>query len=283
MTPTDLLNFLANSPNPIAIYSGPDLIIEAANSARLRQWGKDRTVIGKPVATIFPEIKEQPYLKILQEVMATGITYTATDTAAWRLRDGKKETGYYDIVFEAINGSNGERYILSTAIDVTEQHFAKEKEIVSTKEQLKETSMALAESQQQLEQQKASLADFFMKAPTAICIFAGKDLVYEFVNPRYQQILPGKELIGRPVFEVLPEIKDQPVGDILRRVYATGIEEAINEMLVPVQSAAGILEDRYFTFNVQARKNAQGEVDGIFNFVYEVTEQVAARRAMKKR
>jgi PAS domain-containing protein len=46
-------------------------------------------------------------------------------------------------------------------------------------------------------------------------------------------------------------------------------------------SEAGLPEERYFTFNCHARRNAQGQVDGIFVFAREVTGQVQARKQVE--
>jgi PAS domain S-box-containing protein len=296
VTPQEILHILALSPNATSVYSGHDIIIETANDAMLALWGKDRSVIGKPMAEAIPELKGQPFLGILKEVVSSGITYKATDTKAMLMRNGILEAFYFDFVYEAVISEDGKTYILHTASDVTERHFAKQEVITlhqnlsavnqklsAANELSEQANLALAASQQLTELQRKNLYDFFMQAPTGICILVGEELIFELVNPRYQQLLPGRILIGQPIFEALPELIGQPVADILKEVFTTGTEANVNEMLIPVRSAAGIFEDRYFTCNVQPRRNLQGGVDGIFNFVYEVTEQVKARRAVEER
>jgi hypothetical protein len=43
-----------------------------------------------------------------------------------------------------------------------------------------------------------------MQAPAVICIHGGPDLVFELVNPAYQALFPGRELLGKPLLEVFP-------------------------------------------------------------------------------
>ncbi|MFC7671298.1 hypothetical protein ACFQT0_30760 [Hymenobacter humi] len=44
----------------------------------------------------------------------------------------------------------------------------------------------------------------------------------------------------------------------------------------------GPLEEMFFTFTYQARRNAQGEIDGVLAFAHEVTDQVQARRVVEE-
>jgi PAS domain S-box-containing protein len=123
----------------------------------------------------------------------------------------------------------------------------------------------------------------FAQAPAGICILAGPELVYEFINPGYQQLLPGRVLQGRPVFEALPEFADTPVAAMLRKVYATGQTHEEQNLLVPVARATdGQLENRYFTFLYQARFDEQKQVNGILVFVFEVTAQKQAVEALRE-
>lgn len=55
------------------------------------------------------------------------------------------------------------------------------------------------------------------------------------LNPPYQELLPDRELLGRPIFEALPEIKDQPVGAIFRQVYETGQPYDSRELLIATE------------------------------------------------
>jgi PAS domain-containing protein len=134
------------------------------------------------------------------------------------------------------------------------------------------------------EAQQRRLYNLFEQAPAGICILAGLGLVFEFINPSYQRLLPGQALLGRPVLEALPELVGTDVEKLLGRVYQTGETQQVQDLLIPVTRAggAGELEDRYFTFVYQARRDEQGRVDGILDFVFEVTNQVRARRKVEE-
>lgn len=118
---------------------------------------------------------------------------------------------------------------------------------------------------------------FFMQAPAGICVLSGPELVFEMVNPVYQGLLPGRDLLNRPIFEALPEL-DQSLRDILLNVYITGKSYEVNELLIPVAAyEGGPTTDRYFTFNYTPRVDEQGWVEGILVFVFEVSAVVSAK------
>lgn len=144
------------------------------------------------------------------------------------------------------------------------------------------SSIADIKSRAEINNQKARLERFFMQAPAAICILDGPDLVFELVNPGYQQLLPDRELMGKPILEVLPEIADNAVYRTFREVYETGNTHEEQELLIPIaRPEDGILEDRYFKYIQQARQDEEGNIDGVLVFAYEVTDLVMSRRKVE--
>ncbi len=142
---------------------------------------------------------------------------------------------------------------------------------------------AQVEARQEAERQRQVLHTLFMTAPAAICILAGPELVYELVNPSYQQLFAGRALLGRPVLEALPELAGTPVFSSLRQVYDTGQTASFRELPLRLARADDApLEERFFTFTYQARRAADGAIDGVLIFAYEVTDQVQARRIVEK-
>ncbi len=131
--------------------------------------------------------------------------------------------------------------------------------------------------------QRDRLRRFLMQAPTGMCVCDGPDLIFELVNPSCQQLVPGRDLLGRPLIEALPEIQEHPLWDSLKNVYATGSTFEGKELLIPLaHTYNGPPEERYFNVICQARFNGEGEVDGIHLFATEVTDQVVARKELEK-
>ncbi len=62
----------------------------------------------------------------------------------------------------------------------------------------------------------------FRESPAAMALWSGAGLVFERVNPQYQDLFRGRPLVGRPLLEAVPELRGQGFDDLLRRVLHTG-------------------------------------------------------------
>ncbi|MBD0254644.1 MAG: PAS domain-containing protein, partial [Cytophagales bacterium] len=175
-----------------------------------------------------------------------------------------------------------------------EEVKASNEELFRVQEALRELNVGLEErvarrtrelhlAQQEVRAERDRLHLLFMQAPAVICIFKGPDLVYELANPAYQALFPGRELLGKPMREALPEAQYQPWWELMQEVYRSGQPHQGNEMLVPIRPHADAPpEDRYWNVTYQARRDARGETDGLLVFAYDVTEQVRSRRRVEE-
>jgi PAS domain S-box-containing protein len=171
----------------------------------------------------------------------------------------------------------------------TEEIEAISDELAQTQEELNKLSQQLEEQvslhaddsldkKPEIETQKDRLKSFLMQAPAGICVLDGPEFVFELINPSFQELFPGRNLIGKTFVTALPEIKGQLMWDILQEVYATGETFQGSEMLIPLANEEdGNAEERYFNFIYQARFDSKGVIDGILLFVYEVTDMVLVR------
>lgn len=177
---------------------------------------------------------------------------------------------------EELASSNEE--LKTTNEELQEAHISLIEMTEALEERVKERTIALLWAQKESETQRDRLRRLFMQAPAGICILDGPNLVYELINPPYQKLLPGRKVLGKPIFDALPELKDQPIAAILQEVYATGKPYEGHELHVPLTNSEGLLEDRYFNFIYQARHDRTGTVDGIMVFAFDVTEMVNNRK-----
>ena len=135
-----------------AIHITEDAIIQEANDAMLRIWGKDRSVIGKSLEEALPELKGQPFIDMFKKVWNEGLTISGKDTAADLEINGEILTFYFDFEYKAIKDESGKVIcILHTAIDVTERFLKKEAE-----ERAAEKEIALQREQELNEELAAS-------------------------------------------------------------------------------------------------------------------------------
>lgn len=121
-------NLVMQAPIPTAVFRGPDFVIELANDEVLLLWGRDKTVIGKPIIDAIPELEGQPFIKLMQDVYTTGITYEGKENLSYVEHHGELKTFYFNLVYKALHDSNG---VISGLIcmgsDVTEQVNARKR------------------------------------------------------------------------------------------------------------------------------------------------------------
>jgi PAS domain S-box-containing protein len=108
------------APVATAIYTGREMKISLANEAMLRLWGKDASVIGKPVGEALPELEGQPFLQLLDNVFTTGVPYAAKEDRADLVVDGRLQTFYFNFTYHPLHDAENNVYaILNMAVDVT--------------------------------------------------------------------------------------------------------------------------------------------------------------------
>jgi len=105
----------------MCFLTGRELRIEMANPSMLAAWGRDESVIGKPLEEAIPEIIEQPFPVMLREVLDTGIPMRGNAAKAYHYIKGKLTTFYYDFSFRAVTTSEGIQGVAVIAYDVTDQ------------------------------------------------------------------------------------------------------------------------------------------------------------------
>ncbi len=133
-----------------------------------------------------------------------------------------------------------------------------------------------------LKESEERLQLIFAQAPVGVCVLRGRELVYELVNPRYQAILPNRELLGRPLLEAVPEASEA-ILKILYRVLDTGEPFAANEFLLPLdQNRDGVVEDCWFNFVYHPLRDRQDKVTGVVAIALDVSSHVRARVELQR-
>jgi signal transduction histidine kinase len=94
--------------------------------------------------------------------------------------------------------------------------------------------------------------------------------------------LGGREMVGKPLLEAVPEFRDQDYPALLRLVLETGEPIEGRDRLVRISDGQGGLRDTYWTFIYLPLRDAHGRVEGVMTFDQEVTENVLARRKIEE-
>ena len=123
-----------------------------------------------------------------------------------------------------------------------------------------------------------SLAAIFLQAPAFIATLRGPGHVFEMANPKYNELVGNREILGKPVREALPELAGQGFFELLDEVYRTGQRFIGSELPARLRRAEnGDLDLRYVNFVYQPLFEADGSAAGIFVHGVDVTDMVKAR------
>ncbi|MBO0951089.1 ATP-binding protein [Fibrella forsythiae] len=129
-------SLVEQAPAAICLFVGRSLTIEVANDHMLQMWGKGKTVLGKTLAEAVPELQEQPFLTLLDQVYTSGTPFTGQSVPANLLIDGQLKTAYFDFTYQPVRDANGEVFaVMDLAVDVTEE--------VLLRQQFEQTRQAL--------------------------------------------------------------------------------------------------------------------------------------------
>jgi PAS domain S-box-containing protein len=132
-------------------------------------------------------------------------------------------------------------------------------------------------SEHELEQ----LREMFQQAPGAMAVLRGPKHVFELVNPAYLQLIGHRDVLGKPIGDALPELREQGFVELLDRVYATREAHVGKQATVSLERVPGAtLEHRVLDFIYQPLKNAAGAVTGIFVAATDVTDRTRAEQAL---
>ncbi|NMN37787.1 PAS domain-containing sensor histidine kinase [Pedobacter sp. SG918] len=252
---------IEESPMPIALYIGENMVIQVANRAMLKAWGRDASVIGKELALALPELKDQPFLNILNQVRNTAVAYEAKEDKVVLLNDNVLQTFYFDFIYKPLMDTEGKVWgILNNATDVTELVNAKFK----------------------VEQSEALFRQMIYDAPVAIGILRGRDLIIEDANDDLLKIWgKSKAVIGLKLLDGLPEIIGQPFPELLLQVYDSGVAHYGYETMARLKRN-GVLGDFYFNFVYDPILDQDGQVSGIMVVANEITLQVISKMEAAK-
>ena len=154
---TRFRNIVDEAPVAIAIFRGPEHIIELANEEQLLLWGRTaEQVISQPLFDVLPEAKGKGYEELLHKVMDTGTPFHAKELSAPLLRNGVLETVYFNFVYQPVREADGTiTGVSAAAIEITQQVLARQKieeEVTQRTAELAEANLLLKQNNQELEQ-----------------------------------------------------------------------------------------------------------------------------------
>jgi len=142
---------------------------------------------------------------------------------------------------------------------------------------------ARKEAEEKLETERQRYAKLFNEGPSCFGMLKGPEHIFVLANPLCLKLIGGKDIIGKRIRDILPELESQGFCALLDNVYATGNSFSGTDTLVRVDNNDdGTMTDIYVDFLYQAYRNSEGAVEGIFFFANEVTLKVEAMKKIEE-
>jgi len=266
-----LERLFGQAPAHINLFTGPDHVwslVHPATQALL----PTRRLLGLPHRLAVPELPQEQHVQF-DHVYRTGETVHALETRRRldRFTNGELHDEYFDVTFAPMFDSAGQiAGVMSFALNVTER--------VRSRQQAEALQAEVLAAAQRQVQERAAFHNVFEQTPALIALLRDSGHRFEYVNPAYQQLFPGRQLVGLDAAVAVPELLAQGYLALLDGVYRAGETFWGEELAFAPALPEGHEEPpRYYNFTYQAYREA-GEIAGVSIFAYDVTEQVLARQ-----
>jgi PAS domain S-box-containing protein len=251
-----------SAPFPIGVYVGRDMVIEMVNQSIIDVWGKGSDVIGKKYRDVLPELDGQQIYPALDSVYTTGVPYHARNERVDLVVDGQLTSYYFNYSFTPLFDSKGNVYgVMNTGAEVTDLVVAKQK----------------------VERSEQNFRSMVKQAPVAMCILLGPQHIVEVANDLIVELW-GKspsDVMNKPIFEGLPDARDQGLEELLSDVFNKGASVYANER--PVTLIRNNQEETIFqNFVYEPYRDSNGVILGVLAITIDVTAQVLARHKIEE-
>jgi PAS domain S-box-containing protein len=304
MTLSDYQALFRASPYPYLVMA-PDLTIIGASGAYLRSVRRtEEDIVGRYVFDAFPADPSNPDATDIAEVknsLLRALAKGEPDTTAFvryavpvdTWEGVKFEERYWSTVHTPVLGDDGKPlFVVQNPVDVTDLYRFDEQSRVASL-QLTPSGGSNAESFNRaqmhealsriLNNEREHLRGLFNQSPGFVAVLMGPKHVFEMVNEAYYQLVGHRELIGKTVWDALPEVAGQGYEEFLDRVYTTGEAWSTRAMPIMLQrEPAGPVVQRYIDLVYEPYKDQYGTTIGIFAQGYDVTDAVEAQAAKRE-
>jgi PAS domain S-box-containing protein len=242
---------------PMIVLWGAELIQIYNDAYRELMGTKHPSGLGQPTRDCWPEVwafNEPIYARVLQ-----GEALTFEDQLFPISRHGYLEDAYFTLCYSPLRNEAGNiAGVLVTVFETTAERLVKAA----------------------LQASKVRLTELFQQAPAFVAVLRGSNHVFEMVNPRYEELVGGRQVIGKSVAHALPEAEEQGYIQLLDNVYATGEPFTANGVRFSLARAiGGGVEDRFLDLIYHPLRESDGSISGVIALGVDVTESRLALQA----
>jgi signal transduction histidine kinase len=211
---------------------------------------------------------------IYDDVLTRGRSFVFRDQRLMLERHGAPEETFFTLSYSPV--PDDDRRVGGILVTVAETTA----EVAGRAAEAERARLALA-----LEAERASVLEAaFRIAPSFLAIYHGPRHVFALANEAYYGLIGyGRDILGKPLLEALPEVRGQGFDVLLDRVLATGEPFVATEIPVRLQrTPGGPTEDRVVALTYLPLVAADDTRTGVVAHGTDVTEYVEARRELER-
>lgn len=136
-------------------------------------------------------------------------------------------------------------------------------------------------TEENLKSNEELLQEMIYSSTSLIALLKGPEFIIEIANDAMKNMWgKGPDVIGKPVFQVVPEVEEQGIKELLEEVYQTCKPYHAKERPV-YHNVNGEIIKSYFDFTYQPHCNADGKVVGVGVIAQDVTQQAILNERIK--
>jgi len=258
-----MVGAVLNSRNPMLLFWGPELV-QFYNDAFRPSLGDDGrrhpAALGACGRAFWSDVWDTIGPQV-DGVMSRGDAVWFEDRHLPIDRNGRREDVWWTYSYSPVRDDDGSiGGTLVVCLEVTKQVRAR-------------AEIAAAEQR---------LRDVVEQTTLAVAVLEGPDHVYSLVSPRYAAFGGARQYVGRPIAEVLSELRPSGIFDVIDRVYRTGEPYVESERAFLLdRDRDGVPEPYVFDVGYLPLRDAAGQVYAIASVTTDVTAHVTARRALE--
>jgi PAS domain S-box-containing protein len=255
------ISTILGSPVPIVTLWNDDGVMIYNDAYSAFAGARHPRLLGSAVRDGWPEVAA--FNDHVMKTVLAGGTLSYREQELTLFRHGRAEQVWLDLDYSPVlDDANRPAGVIAIVIEATEKILA----------------------QRRLNAERERFRQMFDQSPSFMSLKYGPDHRTELVNPAYLRLMGGRDVIGKPIREALPDIAGYGFAELLDEAYATGEPRYCFGALARLQNTPGEPpEDHYLDFVYQPFRDETGAVIGIFAQGNDVTARVAAERLAREK